>query len=389
MEYRLRRHDGEYRRISNTGTPREDNRGNFAGYIGSCLDVTESWRKAQALAESENRLRAILDTAAEGIITINECGIVESANGTAEKIFGYTVSEMVGQNVSLLLPAPFREEHDQYLPNYQRANIPKAIGIRREVSGRRKDGSVFPIDLALSEVKLIDRRIFVGCVRDITKRKQAEQDAREFGARLLHAQEEERARLARELHDDITQRLAQLAIEAGRAQPREAALALREGLVRLSDDIHALSYRLHPSILGDLGLAAALKNECEEFSRQASIPTKVKLVQLPRMIPQDAALCLFRIAQEGLRNVVRHARAQAAEVSLRSVDGGLQLEVTDSGIGFDPGKQDRRPSLGLASMRERVRLLGGEVDIESAPGCGTTILAWVPLNAEELKDEPV
>lgn len=384
MEYRLRRHDGEYRWISDTGTPREDDRGNFAGYIGSCLDITESRRKTQALAESEHRLRAILDTAVEGIITINERGIIESANRATEKIFGYPVAEMVGQNVNMLMPAPFSEEHDPYLAN-DRSNKPAIIGIDREESGRRKDGSVFPIDLAVREIEQINRRILTCFVRDITERKQAEQAASELGGRLLQAQEEERARLARELHDDITQRLAHLAIEAGRIPSRqdrnEALAVMREGLVRLSDDIHGLAYRLHPSILGDLGLAAALKCECEEFSRQASIPTKVKLVQLPHTIPQDAALCLFRIAQESLNNVARHAHARGAEVLLRPLEGGLQLEVTDSGIGFDPEKQVRRPSLGLASMRERVRLLGGELDVESASGRGTTILAWVPLDA--------
>jgi PAS domain S-box-containing protein len=387
MEYRLRRHDGQYRWISDTGTARQDDRGNFAGYIGSCLDVTETRQKTEALAESESRLRSILDTAVDAIITINESGVIESVNAATERIFGYAAAEMIRQNVSLLMPLPFRGEHDQYLASYQDTGQPKIIGKRREVLGRRKNGTVFPIDLTVSEITVGGgRRVFTGFVRDITERKQAEQMAREFGGRLIHAQEEERARLARELHDDITQRLARLAIDAGRFKPApdgagqsEAMREVRDGLVRLSEDVHSLSYKLHPALLEDLGLADALRAECERFSRQESLPVDVKLEQIPESIAKDTGLCLFRVTQEALRNVARHARAPAAAVSLRPLDRGLQLAVTDSGVGFDPSEYRRRPSLGLASMRERVRLLGGELDVESAPGHGTTVVAWVPM----------
>jgi PAS domain S-box-containing protein len=339
------------------------------------------------LIESRNRLRSILDTAVDGIITFGDKGVIESVNVATEKIFGYSASEMVGQELGMLMPGPFHNEPEQYGLNFLRVETPTIVGADREIVGRRKDGSVFPMDMAMSRVDLPDRRIFTGFVRDITDRKQAEQAARDFGGRLLQAQEAERARLARELHDDITQRLARLAIDASRADSgpdaRNGSIRdLREGLVRLSEDIHTLSYRLHPSMLGDLGLAAALKAECERFSQQTSITTGVKLGELPTLIPPDAALTLFRIAQEALRNVARHASSKVAAVALRPLDNGLQLAVTDSGVGFDPRGQRARPSLGLASMRERVRLLGGELDIESAPGQGTTILAWVPLKEE-------
>lgn len=386
IEYRLRRRDGEYRWISDAGKPRHDDQGNFIGYIGSCLDITESRRKAEALMESENRLRAILHTAVDGIITINDRGIIESVNAATEKIFGYSAAEMVGQDIGLLMPASHRDGHDQFSFAFEDLDSPTMLGADREVSGRRKDGSVFPMDLAMSRIELPGRRLFTGFVRDITERKAAERAAREFGGRLLRAQEAERARLARELHDDITQRMARLAIDVGRiesgrdgAGSSDTLREVREGLVRLSEDVHTLSYRLHPSTLSDLGLADALKAECERFARLAAVETEVKLTELPRAIPPDAALSLFRIAQEALRNVGRHAHSRTAAVSLRPLDGGLQLAVTDAGIGFDPRQQRQRPSLGLASMRERVRLLGGELDIESTPGHGTTVLAWVPL----------
>jgi PAS domain S-box-containing protein len=228
----------------------------------------------------------------------------------------------------------------------------------------------------------------VGAAVDITERKHAEQTAREFGGRLLHAQEADRARLARELHDDITQRLARLAIDAGRAEtgttdPRHKELMreVRDGLVRLSEDVHSLSYQLHPALLEDLGLTDALQAEAERFQKQEALAVDMKLAPLPERIPRDTGLCLYRVTQEALRNVARHAGTRRATVSLRPVDGGLQLAVSDPGVGFDPARQ-RRPSLGLASMQERVRLLGGDLDIESSPGHGTQIVAWVPLQGE-------
>jgi len=382
MEYRLRQQDGEYRWISDSGSPRFDNQGNFVGYIGTCFDITESRRKTEALTESESRLRAILDTAVEGIITIDQRGIIESVNAAAENIFGYVTAEIVGQPLSLLMPNPFSEDRGNYCQ-------PKILGGNREVSGRRKDGAVFPLDLAVSEIAIANRRVFTCLVRDITERKQAEQAARVFGGRLLHAQEAERARLARELHDDITQRLARLAIDAGRLElgrngggDSEMIRELRDGLARLSEDVHSLSYKLHPALLEDLGLPDALRVECERFTLRESVPVKLRLEGLPARIEPDTGLCLFRVTQEALRNVARHARAQSAEVTLRPMDTGLQLAVTDDGTGFDLRQQRPRPSLGLASMRERVRLLEGELDIDSAPGQGTTILVWVPLKVK-------
>ena len=231
-----------------------------------------------------------------------------------------------------------------------------------------------------------------GLTRDITERKWAEehQAARELSGRLINAQEEERSRLARELHDDVTQRLAVLAIEAGRGEQilssaagGKAMHAIREGLIRLSEDVHALSSGLHPTMLEDLGLIETLKTECERFGRMASIPVDVKAQEVPDPLPHAVALCLYRIAQEALRNVGRHARASAVQVSLRCLDGGVQLAVRDNGAGFDPAQQRDRPSLGHASMRQRVYQLNGELEVESAPGQGTTVLAWVPLKEEQ------
>jgi signal transduction histidine kinase len=156
------------------------------------------------------------------------------------------------------------------------------------------------------------------------------------------------------------------------------ARPLREDLVRLSEDVHALSYRLHPSVLDDLGLVEALRAEGDRVARHGEIRVDVEANDLPESLSADASLCIFRVAQEALSNAARHAHASAVTVLLSSRRSGLQLAVSDNGKGFDPSRSRDHPSLGLASMRERVRLLRGELDIESTAGRGTTVIVWVP-----------
>jgi signal transduction histidine kinase len=178
--------------------------------------------------------------------------------------------------------------------------------------------------------------------------------------------------------------LAVLAIDVGRAERRagnqgtdQAMRMVREGLVKLSQDVHSLSHRLHPSILDDLGLVDALKTECDSLSNLARVPIGVKIQENFAAPTGQIALCLFRVTQEALQNVSRHAKASSVDVSLRELDDGFELSVRDDGVGFD-GHRREQPSLGLASMRERVYQLGGKLDIDSAPGRGTTVSAWVP-----------
>ena len=215
-----------------------------------------------------------------------------------------------------------------------------------------------------------------------TRRRSAEKDAIALSGRLLTAHEDERRHLAREMHDDLTQRLARLAIDAGRMENSLAApqgmRTLREDLVHLSEDVHALSYRLHPSMLDDLGLVEALKAECDRVARHTALRVDVDARGVPEALPGETSLCLFRVAQEALSNAARHARASAVTVLLSPRGKGLRLAIRDDGSGFDLGRSRDHASLGLASMRERVRVLQGELDIQSAPGRGTTVVAWVP-----------
>jgi signal transduction histidine kinase len=217
------------------------------------------------------------------------------------------------------------------------------------------------------------------------RRRAAEREVRNLSRRLLTASEEERRWLARELHDDVAQRLARLAIDASRlereglASTQSAELgSMREAIASLSADIHALSHHLHPSLLDHLGVAEALRAEAERFSRVEAIAVELRLDDLRKQLPPDSALCLYRVAQESLRNVARHAQATKVEISLRAKDGTCELEVRDDGVGFD-GNQRRGAGLGLASMGERVLLVGGRLAIRSTPHRGTAVIASVPL----------
>lgn len=227
-------------------------------------------------------------------------------------------------------------------------------------------------------------------VRDITESKRADEALRDLTRRLIRAHEDERALLARELHDDVTQRLAVLAIDVGRAElaaadgaQAELMRSVHAQLVRLSEDIHSLAYQLHPSVLEELGLVEALRAECERRGRGGRLAVSMDLESISAAIGKESELCLFRVAQEALNNVARHAGANAASITLRPVDGGALLAVRDDGVGFDPAHPRPGRSLGLASMRERVRLVNGTLDIETAPGRGTTLVAWVPPQAGE------
>src|SRR5262245_2030150 len=232
----------------------------------------------------------------------------------------------------------------------------------------------------------------VGMAIHIVKRKRVERSLREaeklahdFSGRLIQAQEVERSNVAHELHDDINQRLACIAIEIGQeetAQGRQAVTGrmteVRKEIVELSKDVRSIAHRLHPGLLEDLGLVTMLKTECEKFSGQG-IAVNARFENIPDKVPVEAALGLFRVAQEALQNVSRHSQCKAVNVRLIAERGGVQLVITDDGIGFDSAQPNSAPSLGLASMRQRVRLLGGNIDVQSEPGHGTTISAWIPL----------
>jgi PAS domain S-box-containing protein len=227
----------------------------------------------------------------------------------------------------------------------------------------------------------------IGVVADVTERKLADEALSSVSRRLIEAQERERARIARELHDDLSQRLALLSISLEQFKrgvpdlPSEARKQLRrieKIAMDVSSDIHNLSHQLHPAKLDTLGLVAALGGLCREFSNQHNLQVQFVHHDISGRISKDVTLCLFRIAQEALRNVVKHSGAAEAKVALSGHDDRIDLCIFDPGVGFSPESANGVAGLGLISMRERLRLVGGHLSVESKPSRGTRILVSIP-----------
>jgi signal transduction histidine kinase len=225
---------------------------------------------------------------------------------------------------------------------------------------------------------------FIGSIIDITDQKLAREALQKLSGQLIEAQERERRRIARELHDDICQRLALLSVELGQASRSSNGATskleeIRKHCSEIANDLQTLSHKLHSSKLDYLGIAPALKGFCEEFSRQHEVMVEFRERNVPQGVPQDASLCLFRVTQEALRNAVKYSRTNSFAVELTGGADEVQLEVRDWGAGFDLQEARRNRGLGLISMRERVNLVHGRFSIESVPGEGTRVIAVVPL----------
>ncbi len=332
--------------------------------------------RTQSLREREERLQAILNTATDAVITIDRRGIIQSVNPATERMFGYAAAEMIGQNATILMPSPYREEHDGYLARYLRTGEKRIIGIGREVEARRKDGTIFPVDLAVSEIEHL--KIFTGIIRDSTRRKELEREVLEIAAL-------EQRRIGQELHDDVSQHLTglrmladalaqQLTMET--SPHREMAAKVASGLDQVGQQARALSMGLVPvDVRGD-GLQSALEDLAARTTEQAGIactldgPAAVAL-------PAFTATHLLRIAQEAVHNALRHAKARNITLSLVRRGADLVLSIRDDGVGI-PLPADETKGLGIRLMRNRASLVGGSLVIGAADGCGTVVTCALP-----------
>ena len=252
----------------------------------------------------------------------------------------------------------------------------------------RRDRSVLWGRLSVSLVNDRSSPMVLALVEDITEKRTQQEAVSDLSRKLIIAQEQERARIARELHDDITQRLALLAIEIDQItencdQKRSTLRNLAQDIARktreIASDIQALSHELDSSKLGYLGLATAAKSWCRDFGGRTGIEIRFESTALPKSIEPEISLCVFRVLQEALQNASKHSGTKQVHVQLREKSGEIQLSVRDSGIGFEMGAVTQGRGLGLTSMRERVRMVGGTIVIDSMPLAGTAIIVRVPL----------
>ena len=362
---------------------------------GVVEDITDRKQTDERIEQAEQKYRIVADFTYDWEYWANFDDTLEYVSPSCERISGYHVKDFM-ENPSLFRDIIVPEDQgiwDQY------AHDSKTDLTLREVQFRikKKDGDIRWIEHACQPI--IDHqgglRGFRASNRDITVRKQSEEalqasqeKAEMLASKLLSAQEAERARLARELHDDISQRLAFLNIELDKLEMqnesfpvpvREKLRQIGQNLGALSSDIHMISRRLHPISLKILGLVRSIETECQSFTRLKKIPVTLDLDSTLQSPSKEISLCVYRILQECLRNIVRHSKATGVHIMLSKRNNILHFLIKDNGIGFDPASSSKKVGLGIASMTERAVLIRGNLSIESRPGKGVAVKLAVPL----------
>jgi PAS domain S-box-containing protein len=344
--------------------------------IGQYIDRA---RANAAVHESEARTRAILEAALDCIVTMDEHGCVVEFNPAAERTFGYSREDVVGREMAeLIVPPHLRERHRAGLRRYLETGSAVVLNRRIEITGMRSDGSEFPVELAITRIPVPGAPIFTGYLRDITERKQAEQELRASRARIVQATDEERRRLERNLHDGAQQRLVALSLSLRLVRSRmeadagEAAELLDECVAELlgaTGELRELARGIHPAILTDRGLDAALK----AVAARAPVPVGVTSSVTERLPAQVEAAAYFVVA-EALTNVARYAQASSAEVRVGRREATVTVEVSDDGV----GGADAGSGSGLRGLTDRLATLDGTLSVVSPPGAGTTVKAVIP-----------
>lgn len=373
--------------VSLTIGPIRDSNGEMVGFTKIAHDITQRRNAERALRESEEKFRSVFRDAGVGMVIVSLQGRFLGANKTFCDYLGYTEEELQEKTVESITLA------EDWPAISRKLNETLVDGKNFQWFEKRclhKSGRIVYTESSASLIRGTDGapQYFVGEVLDVTSRKESEAALLEMAGKLIEAQEQERARIGRELHDDITQRIALVAIELEQLK-RIAPAAdvafhkqvhhLRKQLLDTSKDIQSLSHRLHSSKLEYLGLDAAAGSFCRELSKKHKVEIDFSHDGISRSVPQEVSLCVYRVLQEALQNGVKHSGVRHFDVKLHGTSGEIQLTVSDSGIGFDPQETMNPRGLGLVSMRERVRLLNGKITVQSKPRDGTTIHVSVPF----------
>jgi PAS domain S-box-containing protein len=383
--------------------PLRNTDGEVIGLVGVATDITERQHTLEALRSSEVRFRGLLESAPDATVVVNTGGEIAFFNAAAEKVFGYSRSEVLGQTVDILIPERFRALHWRQQEGYIAAPKARPMGSGLELYGRRKDGSQFSVDIMLGPLELHGKLVVMCIVRDITERKQAEEESarlyeqvrasrerlRQLAQQVVFAHEEERRRISHELHDEAGQALTALRIslELMREKLPTDLTAVRQGLSNCialiettSERIHSLAQDLRPPGLDAVGLGATLEGFCLDFAKRTQLSIAFVGGDVPAL-PENVAISFYRFLQEALTNVAKHAHASHVWVALQVDADGISLSVRDDGRGFDvPSTRvvsGRSKGLGLIGMQERLGSLGGRVEIVSQPGQGTRLIARV------------
>jgi PAS domain S-box-containing protein len=419
--FRIVRPDGTERWMHGIGRAERDPDGRLTRIGGICLDVTERRQAEEALQarrdeEHDRELRLLLETAAQGVVSVDAHGTIVSANRALEAMFGWSPGTLIGQSIERLLPASLREQHVRHRREYFAAPHPRLMGGGLDLVGQRKDGSTFPVEVSLNHVATAGGGRAIAFVTDITERRRAAAALQERTTALEHrtaqlsrlasdltlAEHHAREQLASTLHDGLQQVLLVAAVNLDQQLKRDAqrGVAADELVVEARSSLdeaiaaaRSLSVELYPPVLLSAGLPAALTWLADQTRRKYGLDVRVSADRRANSDRKDIRTLLFESVRELLVNAVKHARADRISVSLAlDADDALCITVADQGIGFDPAAlvdsaNSGRVGWGLFSIRERLTLLGGRFEIQSAPGQGTVFRLIAPRGAAPEDDE--
>lgn len=411
-EYRIFKDNGSMKWIHSSGHPYFKSGGEADRLLGVSIDITDRKMLETERIRERERLASAVDIAALGFYEMAEGARIDFLDDRMRDFLGISArDDAIARNfwlehiypedlayVQRVIKKILEDGVDRFELYYRYMHPVRGITWLRHLSrvlNRNRDGQATRI---------------IGVMQDITEQKLAEEklqeseatlknnqrDLQKLAGRLIAVKEEELRRLSRELHDDLTQRLAVLAIHAGKLELEmdsikqdppehlEKVIMIKNQLIEMSTDVHRISRQLHPTILEDLGLLRAIESECNALMLRDELIVNFKMNNVPEFISNTVSLCIYRVIQEGLNNIVHHSGVKVCDVSLSIDQDIIFLTIKDEGIGFDPTEVRRKPGLGLSSMRERVLFVQGSFSVETGAGQGTTIQVQIPFNRGQI-----
>jgi PAS domain S-box-containing protein len=389
LDLEMTRPDGTTRWVIGGGEAIRDDNCRIVKLHGMVQDITDRKKAEYKLRESEERFRLVANTAPAMIWTSDIGRLFNYFNQPWLEFTGCSTEAELSKGWAEMVHP---EDLETYLDTCWIAFV-RREPFQMEYRVRRHDGEYrWILDHGVPRFDSDGTFAgYIGSCIDVTSRKLAEDALATVGRRLIEAHEEERTWIARELHDDIIQRLAVLAYQLDQWGTEESPSSpfsghlrdLQEQLAGIAADTQSLSHRLHSSRLDFLGLAVAARSYCRELSEKAGVEINFNSANVPTTLSKEVSLCLFRVMQESLQNAVKHSGVQTFKVELSGTPDSVELKVMDSGRGFEEQEALSCRGLGFVSMRERLQMVQGELKVQSKPGAGTTIYARVPLKTPE------